>query len=507
MALRLGLLALSAQAMSGAVHAENWQIEPRLSVAETYTDNVGREPSGQENDDLITQLIPGVHINKAGGRLRVIGDYQAQALLFANDGDRNSVYHRLNAKADADIVEDWLFFDLGASISQAIIDAEQRLLLDNFSGKSNRGNVVTLAASPYLKHDFGGIVAVDLRYAFQKTRFSRGAKDSRIDKLTAQLGNGRRLSPLRWGINYRKEDVDRDTLVDPSFESLQGDVSYLLGRGFSLLARAGREDNAFNSRRSVTNGSYWSAGLGWANRFLSLQAMKGNNYQSVALGLTPSVRTSLNISFRDRSVGVNPGTVWSGNFQHRTRRSNWSARYFEDTITVQQIQLESANAAILSMTLQDVIDLEQGILAGGGLPFYDENLNLFSLTDSVIERKRGSASVSYRLARTTFSLSAYDEERDLLASGEQQKARGGVAAVRWRYGARTSTLLRYGRQNADFLPSGTANDLSYWLLTLTYQLGAKATGSVEFRTTEQDSSNLSNNYDENRLTLRLQVTF
>ena len=66
--------------LSPALHAEEeelaqgWQMTPRLTLSETFTDNIELEPDGDA--DLVTEISPGVNLSKQGGRSRVEFDYE-----------------------------------------------------------------------------------------------------------------------------------------------------------------------------------------------------------------------------------------------------------------------------------------------------------------------------------------------------------------------------------------------------------------------------------------------
>ena len=43
-----------------AVEAAEWTVVPRVNVEETFSDNVGLQPSGSERGELITSVEPGL---------------------------------------------------------------------------------------------------------------------------------------------------------------------------------------------------------------------------------------------------------------------------------------------------------------------------------------------------------------------------------------------------------------------------------------------------------------
>ncbi|HSH30536.1 MAG TPA: hypothetical protein VK971_11555, partial [Thiohalobacter sp.] len=69
--------------------SRDWQVTPRLTLSETFTDNIELEPDGDA--DLVTEISPGVNLSKQGGRARVELDYELQGLLFADTSSSNDI--------------------------------------------------------------------------------------------------------------------------------------------------------------------------------------------------------------------------------------------------------------------------------------------------------------------------------------------------------------------------------------------------------------------------------
>ena len=78
--------------------AADWKITPRLSLLETYTDNVTLATRGNEKSDFITQINPGVSLTGTGARLKVNANYTMQNLFYANESGPNRTVHQLQCK-------------------------------------------------------------------------------------------------------------------------------------------------------------------------------------------------------------------------------------------------------------------------------------------------------------------------------------------------------------------------------------------------------------------------
>ena len=78
---------LAALVISMPALAADWQVRPRLSVSETYTDNVDLDPEGAESHEFVTEVTPGVSLSGTGKRLNLNFDYQASLVNYARGTD------------------------------------------------------------------------------------------------------------------------------------------------------------------------------------------------------------------------------------------------------------------------------------------------------------------------------------------------------------------------------------------------------------------------------------
>jgi len=489
-------------AFAGSARAGDWTVKPRLTLAESYLDNVTLAPSGKEQWDMITEVNPGVEIDGRGARVRGHLNYQLQNLVSLRNSDRNNTYQQLSATGDAELTKNWFYLDAKSSIRQSIISATAPISADNLHTTNNRTNVYTYTLSPYMRHNFGGWVNSLLRYTHQGVNYATGAADANINAVQARLSGGRRFSRLGWSLDYQKKNVNRTNAFDARYESSTANVRYRLTDTVSLLGQAGYENNKYRSSRNIQNGSYWGAGLGWTpSRHFSAQALKGDRFETASVTVSPSPRTSMTATYRKRGVGLNPGVVWSGTARLATRNTSWQAKYLESTTTVQQL-------SATRLLLVGCIDaLGQPVPYGSpdavvcrGVP-----IDLLSLTNEEIVRKRGSLTAGFKTAKSGFRVTLFDERREYQLSNVTERTKGARTSWNWRFSGRTRSLMSLNWQRTHFLN----RQGDYWVFreALIRRISPKLTSALEYQHTTRTTDQIGGDYDSNRVTARVTMYF
>ena len=512
--LTLGLLLFQVMPVSAGV----WDIVPRISVAEIFTDNIDLE-ADNEQSALITEITPGISITGEGGRFKGALDYQMQNFISSEFGGYTSTIHQLDADSTTELVNNLFFFDAGSRMGQAVINADDTISLSNYNDNRNRTDVFSYTLSPFVTPHFASYADGLLRYSYSEVMYGKdgssngvnrsGASDSTIQRIEASLVNGAFFNQLSWYANYSQRDISRDSSSDDSFEEANGETRYRLTRTFSLVAQAGWTNDDFETSRDIDNGTYWAVGGFWQpSRFYSLEALTGNNLTTATASLYPTVRTALVVNYRDRNVGLNPGKVWTGNFTHRTRRTTWRAGYLEDTTTTQeQALLEDQGFLPIDPTtgLPNPNPQPGDVVVEVPLP------PVVSLSDETIERKRASGTLGVNTGKTGIRLSVFHEKRDFQESGEQDTTRGASGSWDWRFAPRTNWILTASWQRIerdDSVNSG-ASDRDFWYIQpqLRRQIRRYLDGSLTYRFVRQDSEDDRNDYDENSVIARVTAYF
>ncbi len=394
------------------VDAAEWTVKPSLSLTENYSDNVRHAPRGNEQSDLITQINPGLNLTGTGPKLTFNTVYQMQNLFYAKNKQSDSTRHSLNTNAHTELVNDQLFLDGIASVSQQNTSALGAQALNNFNITANRTEVRSLSISPYLRHRFQGWANSEVRYTHGVVSTNAsGLANNQIDSILLNLDSGHSFTTLRWGVRYNKQKSGYgNSLQSINSDAYTGNLGYRITPRFTLNASAGHEKFDYVSTARPPNGSHYSTGFTW----------------------TPSQRTNIAASVGHRFFGQS----FALNAKHRSRKALWNLDYNED-VTTTQAQFQS-NAG-----------MPAPILAGA--------TNF--LSNQIFLQKRLTASVTMTGHRNTLNFNLFDSSRDAqtsqaqnfallgaanLALGNKSKQLGGNASWIHQISPYTSTNLTVG---------------------------------------------------------------
>jgi uncharacterized protein (PEP-CTERM system associated) len=300
---------------------------------------------------------------------------------------------------------------------------------------------------------------------------------------------------LKWSLSYNNIDEERKDANTINFENGFADARYRLVNSLSFLAYYGYANNDYQTTQPINNGSYWAFGLGWRpNDKLGVDAVYGNEYQSATIDWDPTSRTTLTASWRNTDIGLNAGKTWSGAFSLRTRRTEWIARYLEDTTTTQQIQVLPDAIAPPEETNQDQ-SLEQ------------QSSFDFGVTDEVFVRKRGQFRINYTRAKSDLSLSVFNEKRIFLSSDTEQQSQGGGGFWNWDISGKTSFNILFRTEERLIQLGEPPDDFRLAEAGFEWMLKRPFSASATYRYTKLDSEVEGRSYEENRAILRLNMIF
>ena len=491
--------------LSGNAGAIEWTFTPRLGVSETYTDNVGLAPRGQEKSDFVTQITPGISLRGVGPRLKLSANYSLQTLFYANEGN-TTINHMLDAHGNAELVKNLFFLDASAGISQQNISLLGAQASDNINTTGNRTDVKTLSLSPYLRKNFGTMATGEVRYTREQVEAEAGgALSSETDRINLRLDSGPAYNRLGWGLSYYKEKMDFDRFQEVEKEAYSGRLRYLLRPGLTLVGNAGWERNSYLYSGPKPEGSFWSAGFSWA--------------------ITP--RTELNASVGRRYFG----NTHALGFSHRTQRTVWSVNYSQDITTVQSqffvpstVDTASFLGQLFALAIPDPVMRQrfvEDLMLQRGIPNRVFNPLNF-LSNQVFLEKKLLATVALNGAKNTIVLNLFDQIRDAraigavtspllgnndFASSARIEQRGGSALWNYRFAPRTSSNVSVGYSRNTYSDIDREDRDKYLKIGVTRQIQPKITASLDYRRLQRDSTLSGNDYRENAIMVALHMTF
>jgi uncharacterized protein (PEP-CTERM system associated) len=493
------IAAFMALACAPLALALDWRIQPTLEGSAIYTDNANQ---GEDDPDgsLILRATPGFTLLSEGSRrVQATLQYGLTGVTRFDADDNTDLLHKLNAVGKAELVEDFLFIDGSAHISQELISLEGALVEAEISD-NNRATVGTYSVSPYIQKRLGTFANAEARYSASGAIFENdAAANSSVNSYSAALTSGTRFADLSWGLDYfYREAMNRD-YADSVFERASATLGYALTRTFRIFGTVGEEWNDYLSV-TETDGSFYSAGFGWS----------------------PSRRTSIEVAAGERYFG----NTWDVSVRHRTRTSNWNVSYVEGLNDITEFLLTTGTVYDYLCpgpdgTLLFISDWlfsfppAPGCIAFGGTPGLVTDLRNGVFVSSVLR-----AGVSWGTGKLSYSLEAFDSLREYQVSASEDRTQGVTAGMTYRMAPKTSVrgsldLTRYetsssipGRIFAARPNTQDREDDIYRLnLGVDHQFDPDFSGTLTYQYQQRDSNIVNGDFTENRITATANMSF
>jgi uncharacterized protein (PEP-CTERM system associated) len=472
--------------------ALDWRFEPSIDASATLTDNAGHAAS-DESEALILRVAPGFTLRSVDSRRVQAGmRYGLSGVARFGDDQNDSIFHNLNAFGKAELVDDFVFIDASARVSQELID----LLgspADASIDDNNRATVGTYSVSPYVRKRLGTFADTELRYTASGAIFENDvAGTSTVNAVAARLTSGTRFDDMSWSVDYSLRDATNRDDVDTTFESASLTLGYALTRKFRVFGTAGQEWNDYpHIAGTDIDGAFYSVGFGWS----------------------PSRRTSIEASVGDRYLG----NTYSLTASHRTRVTNWNVSYAEDLSDLTQFLQNSGTVYdYLCLGPDGSLALVENwpynfppspdCLAFGGTPGL-----VYDLRSGVFIAKTLRAGVSWNLRKLTYALTYSDSRRIYTAVDAEDRTNSLGASVSYRMTAKTSanaavTLTRT-QVPTPLATIARDDDLMALSIGVNHRFSDKLNGALIFRHTQRDSNVAASDYDENSLTGSVNLRF
>ena len=256
------LVLLGAQA-APALAAE-WRFTPQLTLRETYSDNYNLAPSGSEQSGFVTEVAPGFTLTGRGRRAQFRATYQARSVNYSGGTGGSNIQNYLDAGGKAELIDDFLFVDGTANISNVSTSAFGPQALDSTYATGNRSEVRTYTISPYVRQRIGSEAQGEVRYTHQGVSSDTGGFASyNSDRLNASASSGEAYRTLGWDVAGSTQQSRYSDLDSVRSDIVNGTLRYRLTPQFSLTGSAGYERYTYQSLGDAPSGPSWSVGFDW----------------------------------------------------------------------------------------------------------------------------------------------------------------------------------------------------------------------------------------------------
>jgi uncharacterized protein (PEP-CTERM system associated) len=473
------LTALSgALSLGGSLSATagDWTITPRINVEQTYSDNVGLRPSGLERDELITSVNPGIAVRGEGKRIQVSFEYNLEGLRYHRDDSANAINQQAQFQGTAELWKDVAFVDTNLTHSQQNTNSLGVTAADNIATTGNSSDVTTLSISPYFRHHLGNLADTESRFTANSVTNDQNGVKSTSTSRTSQLmvNSGRKFARSPWNVTYRTERIENTDGSLTRFRSLNGELRYRIDRHYGLVARLGHERNEFASSVSDQDGRSWSFGGTW----------------------TPTPRTNVEAGYGHRFFDHN----YFLTAEHTMRRLRFSASYNEDVTTTRQIQLERILVPLVDDVGEPVFDPATGSQA-------EVPVDTVNATNEVLVQAAFAGSIAYSHRRIDATLSLFATERTFQVSRNVSTVSGARLRVSRRLSRVGTLTFNSSVQITEDSASNQEDTRVSADLRYSHRFGQTFRATAALAHVQQSSSVVTNEYDENRVTLGVVATF
>ena len=157
-------------------------ITPTLSSNLTATNNVNLSSTDRQSA-LIFGITPGISLGWQLGRNQGFLSYGLTCSFYTAGGDSGCNFQNmLSANANVELIDNWLFVDASASISQQYISPFGSQSSDPTLNNANRTEVRTFSVAPYVRGRIAGEIDYTGRafYSSSSSGSSRSAVNGTV---------------------------------------------------------------------------------------------------------------------------------------------------------------------------------------------------------------------------------------------------------------------------------------------------------------------------------------
>ncbi|MFM8330756.1 MAG: TIGR03016 family PEP-CTERM system-associated outer membrane protein [Candidatus Methylumidiphilus sp.] len=335
----VGIFLVTGASPSASAKLLDFQIQPSLSVSQTYSDNFRVQSSAQSTQNsggFVTDLAPTLNMSRDSSRSHFSLNARLQYLYYEGVGIDPRLFPQLQMTSKTEIFDNSVYIDSTSTISQGNLGGIGGVTPTNavLSNAVNDTTYRTFRISPYWLPHFGGYADGEIRFGYYSfsnsnsgsntTTTANGVGNFSADSFqeSVYLRSGRKFdsSGLSWRLSLSNQDQKTtasnvaSTLGNVRFTSTNGEISYRLIDDVSTFVQLGYYDNSYPGNVKPNNGLYITPGLSWTpSPNFSLAAGYGLNAYFSNLVWRPSNRTTFSLNYRNSQVGgSNCGNQISG---------------------------------------------------------------------------------------------------------------------------------------------------------------------------------------------------
>ena len=222
-----------------------FSIVPRVSLAETFTDNVFLASVGRKSE-LTSEINPGIRITSNGGQIKGSFDYSLRETFYANNSSGRRSQNALNTFGQIVVVDNKAFVDFSGTISQQTISAFGTLSAGNSVINPNLTESRTFYVSPYLRGRLASFADYEIRYGLTTSRNQSALAPGVSTNVASIKLNGQTTSArLAWSVDASRQNTGYDAGRTSEADSLKASLIYTFNPQLNVSVTGGQEANNY----------------------------------------------------------------------------------------------------------------------------------------------------------------------------------------------------------------------------------------------------------------------
>lgn len=459
-------------------NAGEWTISPAIRATTIFSDNAnGANDREDRNSDQTLALSPSIAVNGTGGRVSLNLAYTHNRFYSRQDTSEGSTTNTMTANGQAEVWDRVAFVAVTSSITRQVVDPTETVSATDNGNDTNRTTVRTFSVAPFFLHHFGNWLETESRTTFTVTQ-------SETDEFTNtnstgsnfSFNSGNRFTIFTFGGNFNRVKEVRDNGEPRSVSTtLNTNYRFQVSRKLSLISSVGWEKIDDPALSEEPNGIIWEAGI----------------------STQPSSRTSLELTVGDRFETT---TVRMNGSYQLSSRSSLTASYSE-SITTSQEQLNEDLSFVITGPGGQLIDSRTGLA-------FDPSASELGFQTSLFRQKVFSANFSTNRRRGSYTAGFNWERRTTDSTNILERVLSfNLSASR----TLSSRLSAFASTSFSMSDPGTPDQREDWTHTLTgsltYQLMENTNASLNYARSQTRSTEGSNNFRDNTVTISLTRNF
>jgi uncharacterized protein (PEP-CTERM system associated) len=456
-----------------------------------------------------------------------------------SDSDNNNTdqnFTNLTYKSALTLIENALFLTFNGDQNYRVINQQQAGFSDEILSSDNltksRSNKAQLDFSIPNPVYFG----FNLQGTYSKVQTGESQEDQSVQSQEGQTGvdadnlgvsvkifQGKYIRPINFDISAQYSDTSRGNFQNFESTKVQGNFRFPVIKEIEFLVTGRLDENktdqtGFTNRPNIDTTSY-GAGLTWTpsnehNLSLTYNQLEEGENKTKFLGLNIvwafSNRTVLNFDYSKRFFGDS----YNLDFRHSLKSLRTSVSYSEDLTTFSRLGASSDNTTgifVCEFGSTELIDCFQpGSLdyqLQAGEEFRTNTEIVTDISEEVILRKSGTASIGYDKRKIKMSIDASYRRTEYLESGRLSTNRSLRFNVNYAISSKTNISFASNIAKNQFNELQEADTTITSSIDFRRNLGRYLNMNIAARVLDRESENLERNGSDKRLTIGLNYSF